>query len=286
MRTETYSTPGHVRLNLEIPSGRIEIEPTSDEETHVRLEALSTNDLVRELIETARIELVRRGDRSEVVVEARIRHGFWVSFGRDPDILLRVTCPPGADLDIRTKSADLDARGEYGSVEVKTASGDVNVEQASGDIRVKTASGDVHVAKADARVEASSASGDVQLGTVRGEVNVQLVSGDLHIREADDSVTANTVSGDQRLEAVLKGRMELRAISGDISVGVRRGSRVFVDANTVSGSTSSELELSDAPQESPSADTDLVELFVKTVSGDVRIDRAPAPAPTTEVSGR
>ena len=121
MRTETYSTPGHVRLNLEIPSGRIEIETTSDEETHVHLEALSSNELVRELIETSRIELIRRGDGYEVVVESRMRHGFWVSFGRGPDILLRVTCPRRADVDIRTKSGDVEARGEYGSVEVKTA---------------------------------------------------------------------------------------------------------------------------------------------------------------------
>lgn len=286
MRTETYSTPGRVRLNLEIPSGKIEIETASDEETHVQLEALSSNELVRELIETARIELIRRGDGYEVVVEARVRHGFWVSFGRGPDILLRVTCPRRADVDIRTKSADVDARGEYGAVEVKTASGDLSVEHATEDVRVKTSSGDVHIAKADSRVEASSASGDVQVDSVGGEADIQLVSGDLHIREADDSVTANTVSGDQRLEAVLKGRMELRAISGDISVGVRRGSRLFVDANTVSGSTSSELELSDAPQEAPSDDGQLVELFVKTVSGDVHIDRAPAPTPATEVGGR
>ena len=57
-------------------------------------------------------------------------------------------------------------------------------------------------------------------------------------------------------------------------MGVRRGSRVFVDANTVSGSTSSELELSDAPQEPGSEDGPLIELFAKTVSGDVRVERA------------
>ena len=45
----------------------------------------------------------------------------------------------------------------------------------------------------------------------------------------------------------MQGRIELKAISGDVLVGIRRGSRVFVDANTVSGSTTSELELGDAP---------------------------------------
>jgi hypothetical protein len=79
--------------------------------------------------------------------------------------------------------------------------------------------------------------------------------------------------------------MDLRALSGDLSVGIRKGSRLFVDANTVSGSTSSEVELSDAaPQEG--AESPLVELFAKTVSGDVRIERAPAPWPTPELSER
>ena len=89
-----------------------------------------------------------------------------------------------------------------------------------------------------------------------------------------DSVRANTVSGDQRLETVSKGRLELRAISGDIGVGIRRGSRLYVDANTLSGSTSSDLELADVPHQEGEGETPLVELFAKTVSGDVRIERS------------
>jgi hypothetical protein len=50
----------------------------------------------------------------------------------------------------------------------------------------------------------------------------------------------------------------------------------------VSGSTSSEFELSDAPAAAPAADAPLVELFVKTVSGDVRIERALGAAELTE----
>jgi hypothetical protein len=68
--------------------------------------------------------------------------------------------------------------------------------------------------------------------------------------------------------------MELRAISGDIGVGIRRGSRLYVDANTLSGSTSSDVELADAPGQEGDGETPLVELFAKTVSGDVRIERS------------
>jgi DUF4097 and DUF4098 domain-containing protein YvlB len=284
MRSETFHTPGPVRLDLELPAGAIEIETADTEDTHVELEALTENDQVREMVEGARLEAVRRGDGHEVIVEVRTRHGVWISFSKGPDIRigspemrLRVTCPRRADLDVNTKSADLDARGEYGDVDVKTASGDIHVERSTG-VQVKTASGDVHLDTVDGSLDVKSASGDLHVGSVAQRSNLQLVSGDVYIAEADDAISANTVSGDQRFEAVLKGRLELRAISGDISVGVRRGSRVFIDANTVSGSTSSEFELSDAPQAEPDPNSPLVEVFAKTVSGDVRIERAPAPA--------
>jgi hypothetical protein len=286
MRRETFSTPGTVRLNLEIPAGRIEIETDNGDETTVELEALSGNDFVRELVQDARIEVLRRGDGHEVIVEAKMRGGFWISFGRGPEIRLRVTCPKGADLDVRTKSADLQARGEYRAVDVKTASGDVGLDEVLDDARVKTASGDVHVERAGGVLSVNSASGDLHVGSVDGPSSIQLVSGDVYIRDAGDSITANTISGDQRIDAVFQGRMDLRAVSGDISVGIRRGSRVYVDANTVSGSTVSELDLADVPSEpAPEAESSLVELFAKTVSGDVRIERAPA-RPSTELSER
>jgi Toastrack DUF4097 len=281
MRSETFSTPGPVRLDLELPSGDIDIEAGETDETRIELEAVSSNEQVQEMVATARIECMQRGDGHEVVVEVRTRHGVWISFSRGPDIRLgspemrlRISCPKGAALDVKTKSADLKARGEYADVDVKTASGDVNVEQAAG-ADVKTASGDVHFDEVTGRLDVKSASGDVSVWKVASAASIQLVSGDVMIREAEDSVSANTVSGDQVLQAVLKGRIELRAISGDIVVGVRRGSRVFVDANTVSGSTSSEFELGDAPGAAPAAeDAPLVEVFAKTVSGDVRLTRA------------
>jgi len=280
MRTETYSTPGPLLLNLEIPAGEIEIETSSTDETRIELEAIAKNDAVRDLVDNSRIELVKRGDGHEVVVEAKSRQGIFISLSRGPDIRfggpdvrLRIICPKGADLDVRTKSADLRARGEYGGVEIKTASGDLQLDEARGAVRIKTASGDVHLDQAQASLEVQSVSGDLHVGSVGGDV-----------RDAGGSISTNTVSGDQRFEAVQRGRMELKAISGDVTVGIRSGARVFVDANTVSGSTSSELDLGDAPAQAPPPDSPLVEVFAKTVSGDVRIERAPALVEATEQS--
>ena len=283
MRSETFSTPGPVRLDLEMPAGEIEIATANTDETHVELEATSSNEQVQEMVAAARIESTRRGDVFQVTVEVRTRHGVWISFSGGPDIRLgtpemrlRVSCPQGAELDVKTKSADLEAHGEYGDVDVKTASGDLSIETAR-NTNVKTASGDVHFETVSGILDVKTVSGDVHVASVAGNANFQVVSGDVFVHDAGGSISGTSVSGDQRYEAVVNGRVELRAVSGDLGIGVRRGSRVFIDANTVSGSTSSEFELADAPaQPAPAEDAPLVEVFAKTVSGDVRLERAPA----------
>jgi DUF4097 and DUF4098 domain-containing protein YvlB len=238
---------------------------------------------VQDLIDTAVVESRARGAGHEVRVEVRRRGGFFISFGHGPDLRLRVTCPAGADLVTRTKSADLRGRGRLGSAEVKTASGDISLDTVAGDVRVKTASGDFALSEAHGTTHVQTASGDVAVQQARGNVTVQAVSGDVWIKDARQSAHVNTVSGDQRIDAVMEGVVETHAVSGDVMVGVRRGSRVYVDANTISGSTSSELDLSDAPVEdsddSGSDDGPMVEIRAKSVSGDIAISRAAAPTP-------
>jgi DUF4097 and DUF4098 domain-containing protein YvlB len=277
MPTWDFDTPGHVRLDLEIPFGRVEIETAAGDSTHVSLEG--NDSVTRELVDNARVEAHQRGESSEVVVEVKQR-GFMFSIGRSPEIRLRVICPAGAEPTVRTKSADVRARGTYGSFEAKTASGDIQIEEVRGDARLKTASGDIALEAVGGQTQIQSTSGDVAIQQAHGDVVVQAVSGDLWLREAGASVHASTVSGDLRLEAVVAGAVEAQTVSGDVYVAVRRGSRVYVDATTISGSTGSEFDLSDAPQDHADAEADapMVEVRAKTVSGDITVARAPAPA--------
>jgi Putative adhesin len=278
MPTWDFDTPGSVRLDLELPAGRVEIDTMPGDKTHVELEALTIE--AEDLIAEARVETVERGATHEVRVLVAQPRGWFISIGRGPEIRLRITCPRDASAYVRTKSADVIARGEFHEVDVKTASGDVNIGEVAADASVKTASGDVSLDTVDGRARVQTASGDVAIQRAGDDVTVQLVSGDLWIRDAAGSVHANTVSGDQRMEAVMEGVIEAHSVSGDVMIGVRRGSRVYVDANTISGSTNSELDLTDAPAGAPEEDEGpLVEVRAKTVSGDVSIVRAAAPAP-------
>ena len=66
------------------------------------------------------------------------------------------------------------------------------------------------------------------------------------------------------------------SVSGDVDVAAVPGLVLWIDAQSVSGTMSSELDVGDAPSE-PGGEA--VELRVRTVSGDVRVARSTAAAP-------
>jgi Putative adhesin len=268
-----FDTPGKTRLRVRNAAGLISVDPSETGRTTVVLEALRDDDATREAIERATVEL----DGNEVLVEIGAGgKGFgvgpaWISFGRTPQVGVRIRCPEGADLDCMTASADIAATGRLGEVEVKTASGDVAVEHVAG-LRVQSASGDVRGTTIDGDARLQTVSGDVRLGTVTGEVTTTLVSGDFAIDDAHTDLSAKSVSGDQRIGAVRAGQIKVQSVSGDVRLGVRPGTRLHIDANSVSGDVSSEFDVKDTPSETSSSTE--ARLQIKTVSGDVEITRA------------
>ena len=229
MRTESFATPGSVRLRVNIPSGDVDLVTAETDETTVELDVRGrrADEIEREVP----IEARQRGDGHEVIVDAdEVRGGVF----RNLEFRLRVTAPHGADVDANLASADLRGRGRYGDV-------DVNV-----------ASADVHLERVDA-ADVNSASGDVRIDEALGRVEV------------------NTASGDVDLRSVAEGDVKVNSASGDVAVGIASGSRLWVDAQSLSGDTSSELELEGAPSDDPGP---LVELRAQTMSGDISVRRA------------
>ncbi len=272
MRRETYETPGRVKLDLRAPAGRIDVETVPGTKTEVELEVLGGGGA--DLLDDARIELRETGDGHEVVVHVGNR-GFG-RFWQRADVRLSVRAPADAHLKVSGASADIRARGRLGSLEAEAASGDIEVDDVAGDATARTASGDVTIRSAGGSVSVNSASGNAQLGKIGGAVTVKTASGDARIEEAATDVEIATASGDLRLDAVTSGKVDLKSASGDMRIGIREGSSLWVDARAMSGDLSSEVELGDAPADGP-GDGPHVELHAVSMSGDISVVRASAP---------
>lgn len=263
---QSFETPGSVLLSIDNTVGEVDVTTHDAPRTEVEVTALEDDDASRDAVANTRVEL--RSDGGEVRVEVPRRHGAF--FGREPKVRVAVRAPHGAALAFRTASADVTAHGRLGAVRGKTASGDVEVEAAD-EVSVNTASGDLRLGEVRGTAELRSVSGDVEVRHVGGELSASVVSGDLRVASADRGGSVNAVSGEISLAAVTSGDVSLTSVSGDVTVGIREGSRVHVDVTTVSGDLRSDLDLGDAP---PTGDGPLVEVRGRTVSGDLRVRRA------------
>jgi DUF4097 and DUF4098 domain-containing protein YvlB len=286
MRTETFKTPGAVRLDIRNGAGEVRLDAGSiDGETTVTLEPLRDNEASIEAVQTARVELHERADGQDVVIDVRGQRRFF----RGAEVLVAVTCPLEPSVEVKTGSADIEGRGLFKTVDIETGSGDVRFADVSGDAEVGVASGDVQFSLIGGEARLNTASGDIQVGmiggdgrlnsasgdvilkTVGGRLEANTASGDVLVKEVLGSVTINSASGDQQVGSVFHDSVNLRSASGDLRVGIKEGSRLFVDARSRSGDVTSELPVSDVP---PEGDSPLVELRANTMSGDITIHRA------------
>lgn len=268
---KTFEAPGPVEIDVELASGDIRVDRAAG--TTVRIELIAHSPEAQELVDAATVEL--RG--SQLVVHVPQKRGgfsFKDLFG-GRGIGCVIACAEGSSLRARCKSADVTATIDLAAADIATASGDVRLENVHGDLSVKSASGDTVTRDVGGKAFVNSASGDITLLSVGGSLNVNSASGDIVAESVDGDAKANTASGDIALGAVRQGEVTANSASGDVTIGVRRGSKAYLDCSTVSGDAQSELDMTG---DAPDGDGPLVHVKARTVSGDITITRAAAPA--------
>ena len=238
MRTETFETPEPPSLRLNLPSGSINVDTSDTAETRIELSGPNEDD--------ARIEY----RRNEIVVEIEWKKLFGrANFVRDHR--LEIYAPNGSQIDAHTASGDVEGRGTLRRGLDRLGLGRRPSRAGRGRAsRCNTASGDVQVEFVGEALRVNSASGDIELGEVESDAKIRTASGDIEIRSA---VRARSTSPRRR---------------GDVQVGIRRGSSVYIDASSMSGDMTSEMDVSDAP---PVSDGPAVDFRARTMSGDVTV---------------
>jgi DUF4097 and DUF4098 domain-containing protein YvlB len=285
----TFATPGKVRVVVENEVGEVVITARESATTDVHLEAGSPG--AEDLVERATVEDKLSGDGR--VIRVKIPHTHGMRFVRRNGVTVRIELPTDGDIDVATASANVELNGTMGDVTVKTASGDITADDTSGALRAKSASGDISVGTVAGDLKIHSASGDLRADRVEGRAQVSTTSGDIEVGSASNRADVRSTSGDIRLGdlagdasivgvsghvrvlSYTAGSMKIRAVSGNITVGVAQGVNLTVDAETMSGTVHSEIPLGQVP--TGSGDGPAVAITARCVSGDVLVERAATP---------
>ncbi|HEY6568048.1 MAG TPA: DUF4097 family beta strand repeat-containing protein [Actinomycetota bacterium] len=257
----TYETPDGVSVELRIPAGDIHVKATDTTQAVVRITGERNPDDIE-------VECSPRGSQGKLIRIGTRRKSFgFGSWGRD--LRVDLTVPVGTDLDTETGSADLNVDGEIGSVSVRTGSGDVSFEDSLGNVTVKAASGDVNGGAVAGSLTVHGASGDLRARSVGGPLVCRTASGDLQVGRLDGDATVTAASGDIRIDSADAGTLSLKTVSGDIAVGVKPGTAVWLDLTSTTGDAVSDLDGGSEP-----SDGATLEVHATAVSGDIRVHRA------------
>jgi hypothetical protein len=259
-----FPCPGPITVDLRITGGTVELHAEPRDTAVVEVAPYDDSAASREAAEQTRVELT-----GDTLLIAGPEAPGWL-LRRSPRLRVSARVPADSAGRLRVASADVTGHGRWSHVKLNTASGDAYVEQVAADLSVNTASGDVRAVQVGGRLTVNSASGDVSAERVDGSVDVKSASGDVQVEQAGADVNVKTASGDTRIGATRHGTVRATTVSGDVSVGVVSGTGVWLDLNTLSGRTSSDLEMGGEPGTPSQPD---LTVQVRTVSGNIDVHR-------------
>lgn len=253
IRQEHWSVGERPSLDLRVPSGSVEVRNGAAGQVDLSLDSSSADEF----------EVSAVGDM--IVVHHPSR---WTMRGRSCRLVL--TVPAGSDVAVDAASAEVRLTGTFGAVRVRTASGDITL----GDVLrldASTASGDISVGSVVGDARVTAISGDCAAQTVGGRLEATLTSGDLRVERCNGDVEVASTSGSARINHCGGSEIALRSMSGDLRVGLPTGIRVAADLSTISGTA--RLPEPAGAGSTPDQRRE-VRLRLKTVSGDLRVERS------------
>lgn len=266
-----YPSPHPITVDARLASGALTVTAEERETTVVAVEPYDDSDASRQAADETQVEF--HGDTLTIV--APDSRGFAIRW-RSPKLRVTIKAPTGSEGRFKLAATDLTCRGEWRELYVGTATGNADIEQVTNGLTINTASGDLRVGHVGGQLTVHSASGDVSARTTGGPVEVKTASGDVYIETAESDVVVKSASGDTRVAAARQGTLRTTAVSGDVSIGVVSGTGVWLDLNSLSGNTRSDLRMN-GEQGEPTGHE--LTIQARAVSGDIMVHRVTPAVP-------
>jgi DUF4097 and DUF4098 domain-containing protein YvlB len=188
--------------------------------------------------------LVTAEDRDDIEVDpperrVEVNAGERVAEVKSRSTNLHIRVPTGTDVSVGAISGSVTLEGTFGSVKVNAVSGQIQVENATGDVDVRSVSGNLSVGSAAGECCCNSKSGRINIGSVGRSAKAATISGTVELgTEGLEDVEIKTISGHVTINvpAGRRPRARFRTIAGKLRCEPEQGDDFEIRAASVSGS--------------------------------------------------
>ncbi|QCI62961.1 DUF4097 family beta strand repeat-containing protein [Phreatobacter stygius] len=215
------------------------------------------------------------------------RRYFHLGIGRREAVDVTIELPAGSHLFGEVGLGGFRAEGRLGECRIKTGSGDINLERtgalsldtgignivaghAAGDAHIATGTGAVSIGGIDGKAAIKNSNGATKIGEITGYLQLSAANGDISVGRAHAAVVAKTANGNVRVDEIMRGSVVLETACGEVEVGIREGTAVWLDVSSKRGTVRNSLEAHDGPAQSD----ETAEVRARTAYGDIVIRRS------------
>jgi DUF4097 and DUF4098 domain-containing protein YvlB len=231
--SEVEQVDSDVRVDIEIISGRIEIEGWSKDEVRIRTRGKGVDALD---IDSDADWVSIRGTRAGVG---------WLPFPiSGVDVDLRIDVPKGSHIRAKTINGPIRVRDIEGRLSLHAANGKIDVKGEPIEAHLETVNASIDFKGKDSRVDARTVNGRIDLRGVKGEVVASTMNGSIRVRgDVVDRVDLRTLAGSIDLEVELApgARAHAKSYNGSITFTLPEDTSARFDVQSFSGSIRNEL---------------------------------------------
>jgi hypothetical protein len=276
-----FPVTGPAFIRIEVQMGRVEVvaEPRDDVDVQIA-PANSHRAGDRSAAESVRV--TRTGAEVSVVGPFRLN-----LFGPGDSIDVVVRVPEASDASVSLKYGSMHLSGTLGTVRLALDYGDASVARVGradlglghGELRVEHIAGDADVTLKSGRARIGHVTGALRLkgsdagidiGRIEGPADIATSTGVVQLGDPGSSLTVRSAYGPVRIRELVRGSARIEASYGALSLGVRRGTAVWLDASSRHGVVRNELVADSGPADGE----DTLELHARTGYGDITVHRA------------
>lgn len=294
----TFDTPEPISVRIDLPGGDVRIIASDRTETVVQLRHDDDDEEAAIQVGYERGNLVvtsasRQGSEpprprgGNLIVEAVKQLSRGLLVGGCASVRVTIELPSGSHVHGQTMGGGFHCSGRLGECRLHTDYGDIRLDQA-GPVDLTSDSGEIAVERVIGHAEITSASGEITVHEIDGTASIRNDDGESHIRDitgdlrlisdsgdltvdhAHGAVEAKSVHGSVRIGEVTRGSVMLASESGDIEVGIKRGTAAWLDVSTANGSLRNSLD----PHDNAEGSDEVVEVRARSQDGDIVIRRA------------